>query len=59
MQLLFMNVSVAYKMYLHTHYENHSNVEWLQIGTVNVKFKVANATHVIPIHSIVSFTVTQ
>ena len=55
-----MNVSIAYKGYIHTHYEDYKKVEWLRITTENVLFKASDsATHVIPIKKIVSFSVTQ
>ena len=54
-----MNVSVAYKTYIHVHYEDYRDVEWVDVGFLNVKFRVKNETHVVPVRSIVSFKVTQ
>ena len=55
-----MNVSVSYKAYIHTHYYDFKNVEWIRINKDNILFKVdANTTHVIPIKYLVSFSVTQ
>lgn len=55
-----MNVSCAYKLYIHTIYESYIDIDWLKITKENILFKDSKfVTHVIPIKKLVDFSVTQ
>lgn len=55
-----MNVSIAYKAYIHTIYETYRNVEWIKISHENIVLvDEKQYKHFFPIKKLVEFSVTQ